>query len=218
MNEDTTLMTDQATTTTEGADTSTQTEQGATGAPGDGQQQQPAGDQPASTQESQPAEGEGEKEDTPEGAPEKYEFKAPEGKEFDAEVLGQFEEIARELNLSQDAAQRILDKMAPTIAARQEAQVKAISQQWVEASKSDPEFGGEGLSANLAHAKKAMDTFATDELRKLLNDSHLGNNPEVIRLFVRVGKAIGEDGFVRSGAGVTPARDPRRLYPNSNMN
>ena len=36
----------------------------------------------------------------PEGAPEKYEFQAGEGRQFDDEVIGAFSEVAKELNLS----------------------------------------------------------------------------------------------------------------------
>lgn len=131
-----------------------------------------------------------------EGAPEKYEFKAPEGQEFDAGVLDAFTEVAKELNLSQDAAQKVLDKVAPVIQARQAEQVDAIRNEWVEQSKADKEFGGEKLSENLSVAKKALDNFGSPELRALLNESGLGNHPEVIRFMFKAGKAISEDTFV----------------------
>ena len=105
----------------------------------------------------------------PQAAPEKYEFKAPEGKQFDAEVLSTYSEVARELNLSQEAAQRVLDAMAPKMAERQVAQIEAIRTEWANTSKTDKEFGGEKLSENLSTAKKALDAFGTTELRTLLN-------------------------------------------------
>lgn len=136
-----------------------------------------------------------------EGAPEKYEFQAPEGKEYAAETLADFAEIAKELNLTQDAAQKLLDKMAPSIQARQMQQVEAIRNEWAEASQTDKEFGGDKLNENLAVAKKALDSFGTPELRALLNESGLGNNPEVIRFMFRAGKAISEDTFVGNSVG-----------------
>jgi hypothetical protein len=63
-----------------------------------------------------------------------------------------------------------------------------------------------------------MDAFATPELRTLLNESGLGNHPEIIRAFYRAGKAISEDGFVAGGHKATDKGDAKRLYPNSNMN
>ena len=135
------------------------------------------------------------------GAPEKYEsFKAPEGATLDPGVMGQFEEAARELNLPQDAAQKMVDKMAPIMAARQAEQLQTMRTEWETQSKADKEFGGEQLSANMAHAQKAMAQFATPELKSLLNESGLGNHPELIRFMVRAGKALGEDKIVNSGA------------------
>lgn len=145
----------------------------------------------------------------PQAAPEKYEFKAPEGKQFDAEVLNTYSEVARELNLSQEAAQRVLDAMAPKMAERQVAQIEAIRAEWANSSKTDKEFGGEKLSENLSTAKKALDAFGTTELRTLLNESGLGNHPEVIRFMVRAGKAISEDRFVAGTKGAAKPAGPR---------
>lgn len=153
----------------------------------------------------------------PEGAPEKYDFTAPEGLSYDETILSNFSEVAKELNLPQAQAQKVLDKMAPVIAQRQQEQFQAARQQWAEESRADQEFGGDKLQENLGHAKRAMDTFATPELRQMLDDSGFGNNPEVIRLFVRVGKAIGEDGIVTGKpAGNKPSA--QKLYAASDMN
>lgn len=142
----------------------------------------------------------------PAGAPEKYEFKPYEGREFDPEVVNAFSGIAKELNLTQEAAQKVLDTMAPKMAERQMAQMEAIRSQWTEASKSDREFGGDKITENLAVAKKALDSFGTPELRTLLNESGLGNHPEVIRFMFRAGRAISEDRYVGSSAGAAPGK------------
>jgi hypothetical protein len=112
-----------------------------------------------------------------------------------------FSEVARELNLTQDAAQKILDRMGPTLASRQESQVKAIRGEWVASARSDQEFGGDKLAENLSTAKKALDTFGSSELRTLLNTSGLGDHPEVIRFMYRAGKAISEDRIVTGSVG-----------------
>ena len=170
----------------------------------------------ADGQQAEGAKSEGEQ-GKPEGAPEKYEFKAPEGQAFDGTVLGAYSEIAKELNLSQEAAQKVLDKVAPVIQARQAEQIEAVRTAWGESAKTDKEFGGDKLTENLAVAKKALDTFGSPELKKLLNESGLGNNPEVIRAFYRAGKAISEDKFVVGKAAPADANDARSLYPNSNL-
>ena len=154
----------------------------------------------------------------PEGAPDKYEFPAGEGRQFDDEVIGAFSEVAKELNLSNEAAQKVLDKVAPVLASRQEAQVAEARAQWAADSKADKEFGGDKLQENLAVAKKARDAFATPALVELLDQSGLGDHPEVIRFFVKAGKAISEDNFVGGGQGSTQPATAQKLYSASNMN
>ena len=139
-----------------------------------------------------------------EGAPEKYEFNtkvadAPD--ELDPEVLTAFGEVAKELDLPQDAAQKVLDKVAPVMQARQAEQVEQAKTEWAESSQSDQEFGGENLNANLEIAKSALNAFGTDPFKQLLSESGLGNHPEVIRFMYRAGKAISEDSYVGNSEG-----------------
>ncbi|MCG9054395.1 hypothetical protein LH442_00065 [Laribacter hongkongensis] len=196
---------DQSQQQTGGADGGQQQVPDAQGSQGQGQQADAA----------QVADGQQQEQKTA-GAPEHYDFRAPEGMQFDAAVIEQFSGVARELNLPQDAAQKMLDRMAPALQARQSEQLAAASEQWVKAAKADQEFGGEQLAENLGLAKRALDQFGTAELKSLLNDSGLGNHPEVIRFMVRAGKAISEDRFVAGTRGASgPGDDPaKRLFPN----
>ena len=149
------------------------------------------------------------------GAPDKYEFDAGEGKEFDPAVLEAYSEVAKELNLSNEDAQKLLDKVAPVMQARQAEQIEAVKEGWAEAARTDKEFGGEKLDQNLAVAKKALDAFGSPELKALLNESGLGNNPEVIRFMYRAGKQISEDNLV---GGKAPSGNDKsladKLYSN----
>jgi hypothetical protein len=152
------------------------------------------------------------------GAPEKYEpFTPPEGGALDPAVMDQFAEAARELNLPQDKAQQLIDKMAPAIASRQAEQIQTLRTEWATQATADKEFGGDKLAENLAVAKVAMDKFATPELGKLLEETGLGNHPEVIRFMVRAGKAMAEDGVVTGGVpAATSKQSPaERLYPSA---
>ena len=166
-----------------------------------GQQQAPKAQDQQAAESADTGKPEATEQAKPEGAPEKYEFKAPEGKQLDAETVEAFSEVAKELNLTQDAAQKMLTAMSDKLGARQAAQVDAVRSQWAESSKSDKEFGGDKITENLSVAKKALDTFGTAELRSLLNDSGLGNHPEVIRFMFRAGKAISEDRYVGPSTG-----------------
>lgn len=133
-----------------------------------------------------------------------YKFDAPEGVELNQEDLGKFTEIAKELKLPADAAKKLVDLAAAREVARAEAFAKQV-QDWGDQVKADKELG---TPENLATAKKAIDTFGTPELRDLLNTTGMGNHPEVIRLALKIGRAISEDKIVsgRSDSN-TPPRD-----------
>lgn len=187
----------------------------------DGQtgQQQP----PADATGTAPAEGQGEgTTKQPQGAPEQYaDFALPEGMAFNEEVLGEFKDFAKERNLSQEDAQKFADMGAKLIQqsnAKTLAQVEAVQAQWVEATRTDKEFGGDKLDENIAVAKRALDTFGTPELSKMLAETKMGNHPEVIRYMVRVGKAISEDKLVAGTTRPTQTDTAKKLYSNSNMN
>ena len=155
----------------------------------EGQTQQ-TGDQPADGQQKGDSSAKAQADAKP------YEIKAPEGAAFDSEVLKAYSDIANELKLPQEAAQKVLEKIAPKMQERAQQQVQKVHTEWIESAKSDKEFGGDKLSENLAVAKKALDQFGSKELRALLDESGLGNHPEIIRAFYRAGKAISEDSFV----------------------
>ncbi|CAB4124521.1 putative protease [uncultured Caudovirales phage] len=153
-------------------------------------------------------------------APEKYEdFTIMEGATVDPEVTDSIKTVAKELNLSQAQAQKLADLAAErskVIGGKQAEVLQKARVEWGEAAKSDKEFGGDKLNENLSVAKKGLDTFGTPELRKVLNESGLGNHPEFIRFFYRAGKAISEDRFVSSGGSAPKgSRDAaKNLYPN----
>jgi hypothetical protein len=134
------------------------------------------------------------------GAPEKYEFKAPAGTEYDASILSAFEAGARDANLTQESAQKLLETMSPQIAARQAEQVASIRTGWYDASKADKEFGGVALEQNLGIAKKALDSFGSPELHQLLTFTGLGNHPEIIRFMYKAGKSISQDNMITGSA------------------
>lgn len=140
-----------------------------------------------------------EKEKKP-AAPEKYEFTPPEGQELDANALAVFEPIAKELGLSQEQAQKLVD-IYPQI---QQQQAEAWSKQvadWGEQVKADKEIGGDKFNASVGAAQRALDQFGNTELREYLNASGLGNHPALVRFCAKVGKAMAEDTFVVPGQG-----------------
>lgn len=128
--------------------------------------------------------------------------------------LTAFGEFARELNMPQDAAQAMLNKLAPAMAQRQAAQIDAAKAQWKAELQADKDLG---KPENRAIAKTALDKFGTPELQQLLEGSGLIDHPEIVRAFFRAGQAISPDkvfsGRQTQQAGPSVAQ---RMYPNMN--
>ncbi|MEG1210212.1 MAG: peptidase [Leclercia sp.] len=169
---------------------------------GDKPQPGAEGDKP---QEEKPADGDkpaekpGDKEQKQEGAPEKYEFQAGEGVELDTEALKDFEPVARDLNLTNEQAQKLVDAYPKILAGVQQRQAEAWqaqTEQWAADVKADKEIGGDKLTTNLSAAQRALDLFGTPELKEYLNTTGLGNHPDLVKAFVKIGKAMSEDGMV----------------------
>ena len=140
-----------------------------------------------------------EKDQKQEGAPEKYEFKAGEGVELDTEALKDFEPVARDLNLTNEQAQKLVDAYPKILAGVQQRQAEAWqaqTEQWAADVKADKEIGGDKLTANLSAAQRALDQFGTPELKEYLEGTGLGNHPELVKAFIKIGKAMSEDGMV----------------------
>ncbi|CFQ87963.1 MULTISPECIES: peptidase [Yersinia] len=140
------------------------------------------------------------------GAPEKYEFKAPEeGQDLDAEALATFEPVARELGLSQEQAQKLVDiygkDIVPKLQQQQAEAWQKQTEQWGNDVKADKEIGGDKLTANIGMAQKALDQFGTPELRTYLEQTGLGNHPDLVRFCVKIGKSMGEDSMVMASSG-----------------
>lgn len=151
--------------------------------------------------------------ETPNGAPETYEFNtkiSDDSSELDPEVVTAFGEVAKELDLPQDAAQKVLDKVAPVIQAKQAKVLEQVKTDWANDSQADKEFGGENLAENLNVAKTALDAFGSDSLKSLLHETGFGNHPEIIRFMYKAGKAISEDSYVGNSEGaMSQGADPK---------
>lgn len=147
--------------------------------------------------------------------PETYTFEMPEGIALDQAAQDEFSAVARELKLDQATAQKVAD-VGIKMAQRQQEIFETTKAAWVEQAKTDKEIGGDRFDQSLALAVKTLNAFGSPELKDVLNASGLGNHPAVIKLLVKAGKAISEDGFVTGaprGADTDPAK---KLYPNMN--
>ncbi len=169
-----------------------------------------------------PAEGEAqtdEKDAKPEGAPEKYDFKLPEGVTLDPDAIAEFEPLARDLNLTQDAAQKLIDLECKRMQAIQKAQFdswQSTLKGWVSDIKADPEFGGAKMPQTLKEAQSVVKKYGSEGLMEVLNVSGLGNHPEVIKTLAKIGRAMSEDKIINGGTAAAPRDLAKVLFPDLN--
>lgn len=155
-------------------------------------------------------------------APESYEkFNLPEGFAMDDGALELFSPVAKEMGLPQDKAQKLIDLFAEVQGKNIEKLDKLFAedhQKSVDLVRNDPELGGDNYDSNLGIAKKVLGKFGNPGVIKALDGSGLGDNPEVIRMLVRIGKSFGEDTFVDSqdGGGQVHTEKKTDWYPNMN--
>lgn len=141
--------------------------------------------------------GDPEKPAEPVGAPEKYEtFKFPDGFTADEKQLEAFTPVAKALNLSQDAAQKLIDYEV--------ARVKAATDehnQWRaelrQAAQAIPQFSEVATYARRAGLEmiKSLPADRASELREMLfgNETILGIHPAFIQGLAAIGKRLSED-------------------------
>lgn len=165
--------------------------------------------EPPKDEESQPSKEEGTL-----GAPEgSYEVKAPEGSTLDEGTMKAFGEVAKELNLSQSAVQKIVDRVVPALGKQNADAVEKYRAEWAEQSQADEEFGGTKFRENLKGINAAFNRFTTPELRKLFAASGLDSHPEMLRMFYRLNKLTSEGRVIRGGGTQgTPEDDIRNFY------
>jgi len=150
------------------------------------------------------------------GAPEKYEsFKLGEGMVMPEAQLNAFTSLAKEINLSQANAQKLVDFQSKIVKDAHDSQMQASSQ-LVESWKQETlKMLGNNSSADIAVANRFLNTRA--DLKTILSDTGLINNPAVFKMVLDFGKMTTEDslkggGGTSSGAEGLPLE--QRLYPS----
>ena len=149
-------------------------------------------------------------------------LKLPEGMELAPESLEAFEPVAKELGLSQESAQRLMDIHTAALKQATEASYRAyetMQTSWVDEIKADKEIGGDNLTPTLASISKVLTQFGDPNIKSALSLTGAGNNPAIVRTLARMAKALTEGGHI---AGVPPkapeGKGAHALYPNLSQN
>lgn len=127
--------------------------------------------------------------------------------------------LAKEAGLSKEAAQKLLDSRAAqlkNVFETQKTEYATKISEWKKELENDPEIGGVNFKTSILQANIILDKFASPKLRKDLDDTGLGNHPELVRFIARLGKEFSNDTMVKGGKSLAaPARsDEDIMYPN----
>ncbi len=142
----------------------------------------------------------------PTKAPEEYaDFTIPEGTTLDETTATEFKTMAKELDLTQEQAQKLLDFGGGKLRALAEGPYKAWSElqtKWQAEVKADPDIGGMKMEASLMQAAAVFvpgesNPFVGSEaeaksLKDALNTTGAGNNPAIVKMFVKIGRMLAE--------------------------
>ena len=136
------------------------------------------------------------------------------GENVDAGEAQFLSQIAQESGADAAAASKLVQDLTLWGQVKHGQQVKA----WEEASRNDPDFGGEKLQENLAIANRALEAYDPQgEIRAMLAETGYGNHPALVRFFLAIGRDLSSDRMVGGGRGVNNPNgvDLDAFYPNS---
>lgn len=153
-------------------------------------------------------------------APTYGEFKLPDGASVDGEQLEQATALFKEAGLPHEQAQKFIDLALSREQAAATRGVQAfvdLQTKWVSEIKADPEIGGTRFEASMASASRAIDRLGVPGLKEALNLTGAGNNPAIVKAFVRLGQMVSEDRFM-PGRNAAPAasRSPAETIYDGN--
>jgi hypothetical protein len=170
--------------------------------------------------------------------PDKYEFKAPEGHTLDAAAIEAVTPIFKELGLTQEQAQKLVDaQVARDIAAAKAPQTTydALRTKWQTETLAHPEIrnarSGEhnGIDAVKAEMGKTLNALGDPKLaaefKEAMDLTGAGDNPAFVRTFLKLAAFVTEGKHV-AGRGPSPQGqvDPSKpakptpaqaMYPNN---
>ena len=145
-------------------------------------------------------------------APEKYDLKLPDGSPLGTDAIERTAAFAKERGLTNDIAQALLARdhdLAVMASQTQEQQAVAAREQWVQQGRADQEIGGAKFSEHVALAARVVSRFGTDQFKQALESTGLGNHPELVRVFARIGRLMSDDQFVMPGQRA-PEPEPKK--------
>lgn len=151
--------------------------------------------------------------DKPKGPEGELEIKLPAGMKVDDAALAAFKAVGKEAGLNSEQASKLAAWDAERQAKAVNDAVAAWEKQddaWAAELKADPVIGGDKYDASVQAAQRAVRHFGGDDLRRFLIDHGIGNAPELVRAFAKIGGAMAED-KTSAGAGGNADTRPKPM-------
>lgn len=124
---------------------------------------------------------------------------------LDAEMLEAATPVLKELGIDNEGANKLAPLAHQIVTKTQEGVLtqmadagKAQAKEWLEELRADEELGKGNYDNTIHLAAKGLDALgftAEHPFRELLNQSGLGNHPDMVRTFHTLGKLAGEEGL-----------------------
>ncbi len=164
--------------------------------------------------------------------PEKYDLKLPADSAIDPAIIERTAATARELGLSNEAGQKLLDTVVAEFTASQAALVSQWEPKkgpaWIERNEAwkaqalaDKEIGGtpEKLEESTRLANTVVEKFFDKKILEFLTVSGLASHPEYVRGLARIGRGMSEGSLVlgSQGTAAKPKTAAEILYGEDGM-
>lgn len=152
--------------------------------------------------------------------PEKYDIKVPDGYEIDPKEMEEASALFKDLGLSNEKAQKLVDFYEQKATKMAEAPYETwatMQEKWVGEIKADKELGGANLKTTLTTIGKYVDSLPNAaEFRQALDFTGAGNNPAIVRGLYHLAKQHVETASHAKGdpPRKPPASPAKALYPN----
>lgn len=146
--------------------------------------------------------------------PETYE--SPEGLELDASTFESFGTIAKEAGLTQAQVNAIakfdverMAKLPDMLREYADAQMQEGLKQMAS------ELGKEKYDTSLRLANNTLKQFADESIGKWLQDSGMGNSPQLVKLLAKIGERLAEDSPTTANLQGNKSKTPEQtMYPD----
>jgi len=141
--------------------------------------------------------------------PQTFELKLPEGSLLPTEHFEKVKSWAQENKISQEDAEKALERDGSTWKAFHESQAVTVKNKvdsWPTELKQDKDFGGDKFNETVSLASRVLDHFGDASFKKELNESGLGNHPGLLKWAARVGRAMKSDELVVGKSTTMPER------------